>query len=124
MRIVISEDPQAMQRRLGTNTLVVATALPAVIMAGIATATNRVELAARLRQRAAGVSVVFLVLTGPLWLIIVLRGVLYPLIGADNLQDSWGGPTLAGAWAAHLGLGVGILLAASFVLAWWRPPRT
>jgi hypothetical protein len=59
--IVISEDPQAMQRRLGSNTLIVATALPAVIMAGIATATNRVELAARLRQRVVGVSVVFLV---------------------------------------------------------------
>jgi hypothetical protein len=59
--IVISEDPQAMRRRLGSNTLIVATALPAVIMAGIATATNRVELAARLRQRAVGVSVVFLV---------------------------------------------------------------
>lgn len=112
-----------MRRRLGSNTLVVATALPAVIMAGIATATNRVELAARLRQRVVGVSVVFLVVTGPLWLIIVLRGVLYPVIGADDLQDSWGGPTLAGAWAAHLGLGVAILLAVSFVLAWWRPPR-
>ena len=113
-----------MRRRLGTNTLVVATALPAVIIAGSATATHRVELAARLRQRAAGVSVVFLALTGPLWLIIAWRGVLYPLTGADDLEDSWGGPTLAGAWAAHLGLGVAILLAVSFVLAWWRPPRT
>ena len=113
-----------MSQRLGTNTLVVATALPAVIMAGIATATHRVELAARLRQRAVGVSVAFLVLTGPLWLIVVWRGVLYPLVGADDLQDSWGGPTLAGAWAAHFGLAVAILLAVSFVLAWWRPPRT
>jgi hypothetical protein len=100
----------------------VATALPAVIMAGIATAANHVELAARLRQRAAGVSVVSLVLTGLLWLIIVLRGVLYPVTGADDLKDSWGGPTLVGAWAAHLGLGIVILLAVSFVLAWWRPP--
>jgi hypothetical protein len=112
-----------MRPPLGTNTLVVATALPAVIMAGIATATHRVELAARLRQRAVGVSVVSLVLTGPLWLIITWRGVLYPLTGADDLQDSWGGPTLVGAWAAHLGLGVAILLAVAFVLAWWRPPR-
>jgi hypothetical protein len=74
-------------------------------------------------DRAGGVSVVSLVLTGPLWLIVVLRGVLYPLIGADDLQDSWGGPTLAGAWAAHFALVVAILLAVSFVLAWWRPPN-
>ena len=113
-----------MSRRLVTNTLVVATALPAVIIAGIATAMHHVELAARLQQRAVGVSVAFLVLTGPLWLIVAWRGVLYPLVGADDLRDSWGGPTLAGAWAAHLGLGVAILLAVSFVLAWWRPPRT
>jgi hypothetical protein len=108
---------------LGTNTLVVATALPAVIMAGIASAANRVELAAWLRQRAGRVSAVVVILTVPLWLIVVLRGVLYPVAGADDLEDSWGGPTLAGAWAAHLGLGVAILLAVSFVLAWWRPPR-
>jgi hypothetical protein len=110
-----------MRGRLSTNTLVVATALPAVIVAGIASAANRVELAARLRQRAGRVS---FILTVPLWLIVVLRGVLYPVVGADDLEDSWGGPTLAGAWAAHLGLGVAILLAVSFVLAWWRPPRS
>ena len=66
----------------------------------------------------------FLVLTRPLWLIVGLRSVLYPVIAADDLQDSWGGPTLVGAWAVHLGLGVAILLAVSFVLAWWRPPLT
>lgn len=113
-----------MRRRLGTNTFIVATALPAAILAGIAAVANHVELAARLRQRAAGVSVVSLVVTGPLWLIIVVRGALYPVIGADDLQDSWGGPTLAGAWAAHLGLGIAILLSVSFALAWWRPPRS
>jgi hypothetical protein len=112
-----------MRRGLGMDTIVVATALPAVIVAGIATATNRVELAARLGKRAGGVSMVCLVLTGPLCLIAVLRGVLYPLIGADDLRDSWGGPTLVGAWAVHFALGVAILLAASFVLAWWRPPH-
>jgi hypothetical protein len=124
VRIVISEDPQAMRGRLGTNTLVVATALPAVIVAGIASAANRVGLAARLRQRASRVSAIVFILTVPLWLIVVLRGVLYPVVGAGDLEDSWGGPTLAGAWAAHLGLGVAILLAVSFVLAWWRPPRS
>jgi hypothetical protein len=32
----MSEDPQAMRRGLGMDTIVVATALPAVIVAGIA----------------------------------------------------------------------------------------
>jgi hypothetical protein len=105
------------------DTIVVVTALPATIIAGIATATNRVEVAARLRQRLAGVSVVAQVVTAPLWLLVLLRGVLYPLIGADDLQDSWGGPTLAGAWAAHFAIGVAVLVAVSLVLAWWRPPR-
>jgi hypothetical protein len=122
MRIVVTEDPQAMRRGLGMDTITVATALPAVVMARIATATNRVDLAVRLRQRAGGVSVLSLVLTAPLWLLVVLRGVLYPLTGADDLQNAWGGPTLVGAWAVHFAIGVGILLAVSFFLAWWRPP--
>ena len=41
-----------MRRGLGMDTIVVATALPAVIATGIAAATNRVELAARLGKRA------------------------------------------------------------------------
>ncbi|MRH90628.1 hypothetical protein GFY24_24840 [Nocardia sp. SYP-A9097] len=38
-----------------------------------------------------------------------LRGVAYPLIAAHDYQNSWGGPTLAGAWAVHGLLGVGLL---------------
>jgi hypothetical protein len=30
-----------------------------------------------------------------------VRGIAYPLIAADDLEHSWGGPTLAGAWAVH-----------------------
>ncbi|MEU6187935.1 hypothetical protein [Nocardia sp. NPDC047038] len=37
------------------------------------------------------------------------RGVCYPLVASDDLEDSWGGPTLAGAWAVHAALGVGLL---------------
>ncbi|MFJ5786923.1 hypothetical protein [Streptomyces hydrogenans] len=31
----------------------------------------------------------------------VLRGLLYPLVESGPYDHSWGGPTLAGAWAAH-----------------------
>ncbi|MEU2503616.1 hypothetical protein ABZ621_02785 [Streptomyces sp. NPDC007863] len=34
-------------------------------------------------------------------LLFVLRGVLYPLVESGPYDHSWGGPTLAGAWAAH-----------------------
>ncbi|MFD0360740.1 hypothetical protein ACFQZZ_04680 [Nocardia sp. GCM10030253] len=30
-----------------------------------------------------------------------VRGIAYPLIGDNDLEHSWGGPTLAGAWAVH-----------------------
>ncbi|WP_435591746.1 hypothetical protein [Nocardia sp. bgisy118] len=38
-----------------------------------------------------------------------VRGVAYPLVGANDYENSWGGPTLAGAWAVHAALGVGLL---------------
>jgi hypothetical protein len=47
---------------------------------------------------------VALFVTAPFWLVVVFRGVLYPAFGADNLEQSWGGPTLAGAWGTHLGV--------------------
>lgn len=48
-----------------------------------------------------------------------VRGVFYPLIAADDLEHSWGGPTLAGAWAVHaagglLPLPLWVLLIAGF----------
>ncbi|MEV0032144.1 hypothetical protein [Nocardia sp. NPDC050793] len=49
------------------------------------------------------------------WFLVLLaslafvRGVAYPLVGANDYENSWGGPTLAGAWAVHAALGVGLL---------------
>ncbi|MGQ4600733.1 hypothetical protein [Nocardia sp. R6R-6] len=49
------------------------------------------------------------------WLLVFLgvvaavRGICYPLVANDNLEDSWGGPTLAGAWVVHAVLGVAVL---------------
>ncbi|MVU82711.1 hypothetical protein GPX89_36445 [Nocardia sp. ET3-3] len=36
-----------------------------------------------------------------LMILAAVRGIFYPLIAAHDYQHSWGGPTLAGAWAVH-----------------------
>jgi hypothetical protein len=48
------------------------------------------------------VNVASFVLSAYVWLLLPLN-VGYPLRGdtAESLQDAWGGPTLAGAWAVH-----------------------
>ncbi|MEU4342019.1 hypothetical protein AB0H00_12230 [Nocardia sp. NPDC023852] len=46
-----------------------------------------------------------------------LRGIGYPLVVDENLEGSWGGPTLTGAWAVHAGLGVGLLPVWLLILA-------
>lgn len=38
-----------------------------------------------------------------------VRGIFYPLVADHDYENSWGGPTLAGAWAVHAALGVGLL---------------
>jgi hypothetical protein len=38
-----------------------------------------------------------------------VRGIAYPVIAGGDYENSWGGPTLAGAWAVHALLGVGLL---------------
>jgi hypothetical protein len=98
-------------------TIVLATALPAVTLAGVAAAANREDIATGLRRWTAGVSRTALLVTAPLWLIVVLRGLLYPAFASRDLENSWGGPTLAGAWAAHLLIGIAALLTVSFVVA-------
>ncbi len=49
--------------------------------------------------------------------IAAVRGIFYPLIADHDLENSWGGPTLAGAWAVHALLGVGLLPVWGLVLA-------
>ncbi|WP_405495202.1 hypothetical protein [Nocardia sp. NBC_00511] len=36
-----------------------------------------------------------------LMVLAAVRGIFYPLVAAGDYQHSWGGPTLAGAWAVH-----------------------
>ncbi|WP_426368327.1 hypothetical protein [Streptomyces sp. E-08] len=47
----------------------------------------------------------------------VLRGVLYPVVDHGPYDHSWGGPSMAGAWAAHFL--IGLALAAAGLGALW-----
>ncbi|MFC4373474.1 hypothetical protein ACFO5K_05120 [Nocardia halotolerans] len=49
--------------------------------------------------------------------LVLVRGLAYPLVAADGYADSWGGPTLAGAWLVHAVLGVLIAPALLAVIA-------
>ncbi|GJF32113.1 hypothetical protein KNE206_48130 [Kitasatospora sp. NE20-6] len=50
------------------------------------------------------------VLTGVLWADFLVRGLGYPLAEwGQDVSAAWGGPTMAGAWAAHLGVGLLVL---------------
>lgn len=47
------------------------------------------------------------VLTGVLWADFLARGLCYPLAEwGQDVSNAWGGPTMAGAWAAHFAVGV------------------
>ena len=47
----------------------------------------------------------------------VVRGVLYGLVVHGPYTHSWGGPTRAGAWLAHFGIGL-LLAVAGLALLW------
>jgi hypothetical protein len=104
-------------RGLGLATLAIATTVPAYMVSAAARLSGRADVATRSRAWTARTSVVAAILTAPVWAVVILRGVLYPLFGSDNLEDSWGGPTLAGAWAVHLLVGLASVLAVSLVIA-------
>lgn len=63
------------------------------------------------------VSVLAFVLVVPIWAIFVTRGIFYPAFGADNLEDSWGGPTLAGAWFVHFIQGPPLIMLSMALIA-------
>jgi hypothetical protein len=57
------------------------------------------------------------------WLLVALAGpntvrnvLLYPITDGDAVARSWGGPTLAGAWAVHAGLALLLLPVALWLL--------
>jgi len=56
----------------------------------------------------------------PIWVLFLVNGVLWPVFDGPP-ERSWGGPTLAGAWAAHFFQGPPLLLA--LTLALWPISR-
>ena len=71
-----------------------------------------------LRCRLAGLpfELVSFALLAPAWAVFIARGLLYPIFGADNLEQSWGGPSLVGAWLAHFIQGPPLLLVITVIL--------
>lgn len=75
-----------------------------------ADATPSVERVRRFSGKSLIASLATFAVLAPVWAVFVARGFLYPLVGADNLETSWGGPSLAGAWLAHWIQGPPLLL--------------
>ena len=111
-------------RRLVVNSIVVAFVLPLRIAAWAAGRLGADRSAARLRALTAGVPIAAYVVTGVVWFFLLHSGIFYPVFDAENLQSSWGGPTLVGAWVVHLALALGFLLVVALPLALWKPPGT
>ena len=55
--------------------------------------------------------------TGIVWVPLIVNGIFYPVFDADNLKNSWGGPTLAGAWVTHFAIGIGVLFGVALPFA-------
>jgi hypothetical protein len=111
-------------RRLVVDSIVVAFVLPLRIAAWAAGGLGADRSATRLRALTAGVPVAAYVVTGVAWFFLLHSGVFYPVFDAGDLQNSWGGPTLLGAWVVHLALALALLLVVAFPFALWRPPGT
>jgi hypothetical protein len=111
-------------RRPVISTVVVAFVLPLRIAAWAAGALGAHSSATRLRALTAGVPIAAYVVTGVVRFFLLHSGIFYPVFDAGNLQNSWGGPTLVGAWVTHLALALGLLVAVAFPFALWRPPGT
>jgi hypothetical protein len=107
-------------RPTGRATILVAVALPIRIASWIAAAAGATAAASRLRALTQSIPAAAYVATGLVWLPLVPNGILYPLFDSANLNHSWGGPTLAGAWAVHLALGLALLLAVALPFALWQ----
>jgi len=100
--------------------ILVAAVLPIRIASWIAAGAGAAGAAGRLRALTHGIPASAYVVTGLVWLPLLPNGILYPLFDSANLNHSWGGPTLIGAWAVHLALGLTLLLAVALPFALWQ----
>jgi hypothetical protein len=112
-------------RLTGKSAVLVAAVLPIRIASWIAAGAGATSTERWLRELTQGIPAVAYVVTGLAWVPLIPDGIFYPLFDSANLNHSWGGPTLAGAWAAHLALGLALLLAVSLPFAlWWQRRST
>src|SRR5262245_22269810 len=107
-------------RRTGQSIILVAAVLPIRIASRIAAGDGAAGAAGQLRALTHGIPAAAYVATGLVWLPLVPNGILYPLFDSANLNHSWGGPTLIGAWGVHLALLLALLLAVSLPFALWQ----
>jgi hypothetical protein len=103
--------------------VVVEFALPLRIAAWAARGLGAHRSATQRRALTAGVPIAAYLVTGVAWFFLLHIGIFYPVFDAGDLQGSWGGPTLVGAWAVHLALASGFLLIVALPFALWRAGR-
>lgn len=122
------------------NTAFVALTIPLALLSTVDHGTVQRCVVERLLRRRASLSrgralavlpldAAAVAVVGYCWLGVVLN-IGFPLrtlvgLGGDNLRDSWGGPTLVGAWAVHAVGGAVFLFVVpwvlrGFVAAWVR----
>ncbi|MGQ4485456.1 hypothetical protein LRE75_09640 [Streptomyces sp. 372A] len=63
-------------------------------------------------------------LAAPSMVLLLTRGLLYPLATAgEDPTHAWGGPTAAGAWAAHFAIALAMVTVVAALLAATRRPH-
>ncbi|NEC65157.1 hypothetical protein [Streptomyces sp. SID9727] len=63
-------------------------------------------------------------LAAPSTILLLTRGLLYPLATAgEDPAHAWGGPTAAGAWAAHFAIALAMVAVVAALLAATRRPH-
>ena len=113
-----------MTRRLLGISAVVAFALPLRIAAWAAGGLGADRSATRLRALTVGIPIAAYVTTGVVWFFVLHSGIFYPVFDGEDLQNSWGGPTLVGAWVVHLVLALGLLMVVAFSFSLWSTARS
>ena len=113
------QPPASAGRRAGADIVRAAVLLPVSLAEfGAALAGGRPQRARRLAHAGMGILLGTLsLLPVGLEAFFVVRGVLYGVIDQGPYGNAWGGPTRAGAWLAHLGIGL-LVAAAGLALLW------
>ena len=64
------------------------------------------------------------VLASPSVVLLLTRGLFYPVATAgEDVSHAWGGPTPAGAWAAHFAIALALVVAVAALLVTTRRPH-